>query len=298
MQPSRGGGPGNRVIKPIPVVRRRHDPAGMNRAFQVLHAATPNPLQPPRQTFAGRNRAGYLLSPRSDSIFAIRQEVGSFITFIPLEKEKRGMCGRFCIAADPGEVAERYGVMVPASYHPTYNQAPGSFILSISGFPDHETVMGKWGFQTATGRIINARSESIHEKPLFRSLPPRARILIPATGYYEWSREGSRHSPWYITPRRLFSFAGLVRDHQGQREVIILTMSSYGEPARIHHRMPVILSRRFEGRYLSGEDPAPVDLVLPDALVMHPISARINHPGQDDPHLIIPVTLSTQQTLF
>lgn len=208
------------------------------------------------------------------------------------------MCGRFCIAADPGEVAERYGVEVSVSYHPSYNRAPGSSILSVSGLPDHVVFMRTWGFQTPSGRVINARTESVHEKPLFQSLLPGARVLIPATGYYEWSRDGSRHHPWYITPGRLFSFAGLVRDHHGQHEVVILTMPSDGDVATIHDRMPVILSRRFENRYLSGEDPASVDLVLSDSLRMHPVSDRVNRPGPDDPGLIVPVTRSIQQTLI
>lgn len=197
------------------------------------------------------------------------------------------MCGRFCIAASPGELSERYNVTVPPGYHPRYNLSPGQEILTItktaSSFGAHLT---EWGFQYGSmHRVINARLETIHQKPLFRDLFSHNRCLIPASGYYEWKHDGHRKIPYYFSSQsdHQISFAGLIRPSHEREQVVILTTRAIPPYSDIHERMPVILNKLDEQVFLSDGS-----ISLHNGIEMYEVSPRVNTPMTDDPDLIKP----------
>ena len=137
------------------------------------------------------------------------------------------MCGRFCIAASPGEIEERYGVNVPIDYMPRYNLSPGQKILTISRMNNGSNAkMADWGFQAGVSHpVINAKMETISERPLFRNLYPEHRCLIPCSGYYEWVNNERQKIPWFffLEHENLISFAGLLKPIHSGSQVVILT---------------------------------------------------------------------------
>lgn len=207
--------------------------------------------------------------------------------------ELHPMCGRFCIAADPGEIYERYEVRVPPEFKPRYNVAPGQAILTITYSTDTcQARMNVWGFQSGAHPIINARVETIHEKPLFRNLFPHHRCLIPAIGYYEWKHEGNQKIPFYFSSesKNILSIAGLTRPSPEGDQVVILTTQAPFPYSEIHDRMPVILSSSDDLSFLIRGD-----LSQNTGLQMHEVSSRVNLVTHDDPDLIKPVKHRTLQ---
>ena len=193
------------------------------------------------------------------------------------------MCGRFCIAASPGEIYERYKVIVPPEYKPRFNVAPGQRILTITT----SAGLATWGFYVRTNkRIFNARIENVHEKPLFRNLYADHRCLIPASGYYEWKQEGSYKIPYYFssTSENLFSIAGFIRQSKDGNEVVILTTKAPAPLDSIHARMPVILKYDEEKKFLTGKE-----FSSEMNLQIHEVSSCVNQVIIDEPDLIKPV---------
>ncbi len=225
-----------------------------------------------------------------DSVIILRKHAGFAI--VPADThtlltEIPSMCGRFCIAADPGEISERYMVTVPPAYTPRYNIAPGQPVLTISlSGNDLHAGMAEWGITTgAMNRIINARIETIHEKPLFKALYSCSRCLVPASGYYEWKPGKSVKSPYYFSSRSdsLLALAGIFRDSPGGARLVILTTRSPAPFSDVHDRMPVILGAGCDTVYLREGSVTPYT-----DLVMHEVSPRVNDSGNDGPDLIVP----------
>ena len=203
------------------------------------------------------------------------------------------MCGRYILASDLDGLQARFGFEAGAlSYGPRYNIAPTQEVLVITKAPadiaaDNPTnniqrgrraEMMRWGLVPSWAkdislgsRMINARGETLAEKPAFRAAYRKRRCLIPADGFYEWKREGKRKVPMYIFPksRRPFAFAGLWESWRAPsgdtvRSCAIVTTSpnSFIEP--IHNRMPVMLSQEAEGLWLDPlvEDPGVLGQLL------------------------------------
>lgn len=214
------------------------------------------------------------------------------------------MCGRFCIAASPGELSERYRVQIPDTYIPRYNLAPAEPMLFISKGDDSLLAeMGTFGFMNGLKtRIINARSETVLEKPLFRKINETGRCLIPVSGYYEWHHISGQKIPYYffLPSYPILTFAGLMRDTGDVKEVVILTTASEGKVKIIHPRMPFIIPKEAENDYLAGCDPEKMCKIPPSDILIHRVSEKINTPGIDGPDLIRPVSnhISNQTTLF
>ncbi len=201
------------------------------------------------------------------------------------------MCGRFCIAASPGEIETRFRVSVPPEYRPRYNIAPGQMILAVTG---SSSLMVEWGFHTREAkRFINARVESVHDNPVLNELFTSHRCLIPATGYYEWKQEGTRRIPYYFSSRSepLFALAGLIRHCSSGCQAVILTTGAMPPYSEIHNRMPVLISISDLRGYLSGGDIPPSI-----GLQMYQVSSRVNLVANDDPSLIEPVSPGSKQT--
>ena len=154
-------------------------------------------------------------------------------------------------------------------------------------------------------KLINARSETVSEKPSFRSAYRRRRCLIPADGFYEWTRRGKTKQPSLIGPKDggVFAFAGLwerwmvpegaaltgslveLRPGDVVETCTILTTAANGVVARVHNRMPVILLPGAFDPWLEGEE-VPLGPCPADAMTIHPVSTLVNKPANDDPRCV------------
>jgi putative SOS response-associated peptidase YedK len=198
------------------------------------------------------------------------------------------MCGRFCIAAAPGELSARYQVEIPDAFHPGYNISPGRLILTVIRDPFPRAAMIHWGQQGRSGMIINVRTERLQKNSSEHPSPGYTRCLIPASGYFEWKQERKKKVPFFFSPspEQIISLAGVIKEEPTGCAVAILTMDAPDEIAPYHHRMPVILTRDTEGLYLSQAEiprnPIPF-------LKWHEVSTRVNQICSDEPSLICPV---------
>lgn len=179
------------------------------------------------------------------------------------------MCGRFSLAyEDWGEMLDYWGVQNAEFVQPPrYNVAPGQEIAAIIGASSGRRVgLLKWGLvpnfakDTKTSmQSINARLETVNEKPMFRRLVARKRCLIPADGFFEWKRQEGGKEPYRIVvkDRPFFGLAGLYDtfiNPAGERLSTCLILTTRPNPlmAEIHNRMPVILSREAEAVWLDN----------------------------------------------
>lgn len=168
------------------------------------------------------------------------------------------MCGRFSLAVLLEEIiAEFYGLEVNFGYHPRYNIAPSQQIMVILDALNPKFTTIRWGLipswakdSTVGNKLINARSESVDQKPSFRDSWKRRRCLIPADGFYEWKRRGRRGVPHHIRMKsgKTFAFAGIWDQWRAPDDRLITTCSILTtEPndliKPIHDRMPVILPK-------------------------------------------------------
>jgi len=189
------------------------------------------------------------------------------------------MCGRFTQTKSRKEALEQLGeIELPPLFHRRYNIAPTQKTAIIrSGEPLRATECF-WGFQNPRSAtpIINARSETLAERPMFKDLLTTNRCLIPSDGFYEWKGK----QPYYFQTmeKELFAFAGLWR---GDRYVI-LTRAADKNMQGIHHRMPIFLSSNHWNNYLEGfkvQEPPPL-------LSARPVSRHVNKTANDDPRCI------------
>lgn len=166
------------------------------------------------------------------------------------------MCGRYAQRTDPQRLAKVFGVEEAPEVEPRYNIAPMQEVLAVHRTADgREMTFYKWGLvpswakDTSMGaRLINARSETVGEKPAFRQAFKRRRCIIPADGFYEWQRTEGRKQPFFFQMRdeSPFGFAGLWERWEGDGDQVInsctiLTTEANEVLRPVHDRMPVIL---------------------------------------------------------
>lgn len=148
-------------------------------------------------------------------------------------------------------------------------------------------------------KLINARSETVFDKPMWRSIITKSRCLVPANGFYEWQKRADGKQPYYIHPTDtdLFAFAGIWTrwQYEGRERhtYSILTTEPNREMVNIHDRMPVILHRDDEAQWLAAdtrEDIEPLLRPYPDGhLDMYEVSKSVNVTSANDETLIGPV---------
>jgi putative SOS response-associated peptidase YedK len=234
------------------------------------------------------------------------------------------VCGRYTLATpDPAAIRARFPVGESVHIERRYNIAPGDDVLAVTtsreGEPRGELLrwglVPSWAKSPATGlKMINARVETVSERPAFRRAFDRYRCLIIADGFYEWRRmPAGPKQAYHITEDdgRLFAFAGLWsiwHDDEDPdltiRSCTILTQPANSAIAPLHDRMPIILAREAESPWLDrATSPAALHELLNDGLTsahtaLHPVGPAVNDARYDGPECLASPVDSAQEVLF
>jgi putative SOS response-associated peptidase YedK len=219
------------------------------------------------------------------------------------------MCGRFTLTVDPNHLQEAFPwAKIPDDMIPRYNIAPSQPVAVIPNTGENVVTMYKWGLipswskdPSIGDRMINARAETLAEKPSFRNAFRRRRCLILADGFYEWRQipgsTGKQPVYLHLKDNNPFAFAGLWEiwaspDGSEVRSCTIITTSPNSLIEPIHNRMPAILSPD-DYSYWLKTDEQPIDelnkllISYPaDQMVAYPVSKLVNAPQVDSPELI------------
>ena len=217
------------------------------------------------------------------------------------------MCGRYAQRTDPKRLAREFKVAEVPEVEPRYNIAPTQAILGVVESADgREMKFYKWGLvpswakdKSIGARLINARSETIQEKPSFREAFKKRRCIIPADGFYEWQRTDGKKQPFFfrMQDERPFGFAGLWDRWEGTGgEVIhsctILTTEANEVLRPVHDRMPVILHASDYELWLDGDvrkHNLVKELLQPypaGEMIRYPVSMAINSVSRQGAELI------------
>lgn len=219
------------------------------------------------------------------------------------------MCGRFAIVSPVHELIEAFALAAaPEQLRPRYNAAPSQELPVIPNREPRALELFRWGLvpfwakdAKIGNRMINARSETLTEKPSFKKALEQRRCLVPADGFYEWKKTDVGKQPHFIRLRSgsPMALAGLwERWDKGPEPLLtftIVTTTPNPLMARLHHRMPVILPERTWARWL---DPDPLlsdalegmfDPYPADEMEAFEVSTAVNSPANDAPELIQPV---------
>jgi putative SOS response-associated peptidase YedK len=217
------------------------------------------------------------------------------------------MCGRFALIVDASVLADVFHVDPPRGLEPRFNIAPTQSvpIVRAAAGGSRECAMVRWGLipswakdESIGARMINARGETVAEKPSFRAAAKSRRCLVPASGFFEWAKTGDGKQPHFIhfADARPFAFAGLwerwLKGGEPLDSCTIITTTPNDLVAGLHDRMPVILPPE---RYDEWLAPKPLaterlqELLAPHpsaGMEAYPVSTRVNRPGNDDPECI------------
>jgi putative SOS response-associated peptidase YedK len=216
------------------------------------------------------------------------------------------MCGRYELHTHPAALALAFGLSIPPSLKARYNIAPMQDVpvIRLAADGEREVAHLRWGLvprwakdPSIGARMINARAETLAEKPSFRTALKRHRILIPATGFYEWKvLPGAGKQPIHIGMKdgAPFAFAGLAeRWLSPEGEVLdtctIVTTQANAMLATMYDRMPAIIAPTQYARWLDVAVTDVADLFAPypaDAMTYYPVSTRVNNVRHDDATLI------------
>lgn len=219
------------------------------------------------------------------------------------------MCGRFSIFTPIQELKQRFDADYPDEpVFPRYNAAPGQNMIVIPMDDPHKMHLFKWGLiphwakdEKIGYKMINARAESLKERPAFRGSLHKGRCLVLADGFYEWSVEAGKKIPYRIEleNRKPFAMAGLSsrwKDEEGEEidSFTIITTGANRVVGAIHDRMPVILNRDWERKWLDPlVDPKETDqYLLPYSgsdMEIYPISTLVNSPKNDIAEVVKPM---------
>jgi len=218
------------------------------------------------------------------------------------------MCGRFTLAVDINTIARVFNAAIPSALNTEarYNIAPQQNVLTVMRDETTHLDLLRWGLipswakeESIGSKMINARAETLAEKPSFKRLLHSKRCLLVADGFYEWKKEQGGKTPMYITLRDKdpFAFAGLWdtwRDADGQqiRTCTIITTEPNELVASIHNRMPVILPPKAREEWLDPslhDDRILLPLLAPypaEEMSARPVSRLVNNPRYEGAELI------------
>jgi putative SOS response-associated peptidase YedK len=204
------------------------------------------------------------------------------------------MCGRYTLNLTKETFAGVYGVQAPLDFHARFNVAPMQRAPVIRPDPDAvlEAVMLRWGFAPVQGRpLINARAETVMDKPSFRAAYRTRRIIVPNTGYFEWQtlEDGKKQPHLLHVAQQPLAFAGLWTQDGDEECFTVITTSASDHTRAIHDRAPVILEPGDWQTWLAP-DASPRDLAAllhsDPRLEAYPVSSRVGSVKNDDPSLL------------
>ena len=220
------------------------------------------------------------------------------------------MCGRFVLENSPEQLFKTYRLSSLPELSPRYNIAPSQQIAVVrqQNGGDRELVSMKWGLvpswskdPTIGHKMINARSETAHEKPSFKQALRSRRCIVPASDFYEWEKRGKEKIPHYIHMRdeEVMSLAGLWESWKSPEGMeiqtcTILTTAANSFVRRLHDRMPVILHIEELDLWLNRDVDDVNSLTRlfhpypSEQLLEHVVSKDVNNPANDHPGCIVP----------
>ncbi len=265
------------------------------RWMDAAVSALPRPAQNPAY-----RRTRYAIWPRDRSCSVFRTL-----------RYRRPVCGRYVLAAEADDYAEYFAVdrVVSEALDASYNVAPTDSVYTIAEW-EGERLLGSmaWGFVPHWAKDrksiqINARSETVATKPMFRDSLARKRCIIPADGFYEWEPKDRGRTPHWIHRADGYpmAFAGIWSSwkdpatEQWIRTCSIITTQAAGDIADIHSRMPVSLVPEVWDRWLDRglTDLAAIEGLIqpidPDLLMEYPVDSRVNSVRNNGPELVEPV---------
>jgi putative SOS response-associated peptidase YedK len=216
------------------------------------------------------------------------------------------MCGRYSLSKSKIELEERFQAEMLPDFKPRYNIAPTQLVPVITSQSPKGFSFFYWGITPDFGKnkpvaqkLINARAESVNDKVSFKSSFEKRRCLIPADGFYEWKKLGKKTKiPYRFTLREdeLFAFAGIWEEYETvsgeiQHTFLILTTSPNEVVSEIHDRMPVILNRQMEKKWLDNYTPESelLSMLQPypsDQMLSYTVSPLVNSVENDVPSII------------
>jgi len=216
------------------------------------------------------------------------------------------MCGRFSLTVNEAELNEFFETSGgDAPYVARYNCAPTQMLAVITNENPRQLSYFKWGLipgwakDPSTGhKMINARAETLSEKPSYKTALRTRRCLVPADAFYEWRQNGDK-IPYriFLKNSRLFAFAGLwdrwrAPDGSEISSFTIITTGANEFMQAIHNRMPVILNREDEKLWLGSNNAGELLELLkpyPGEMDAFPVSKLVNSPANDFPEVMVPV---------
>jgi len=221
------------------------------------------------------------------------------------------MCGRFTLTVNPADLQDAFSnYSFPEKFAPRFNIAPSQPVLAIPNDDKFRADFFVWGLipmwakdPSIGSRLINARGETLAEKPSFRGGYKYKRCLIVADGFYEWKAFGEKKSksPYFIhmKDRKPFAMAGLWDTWEGPdgssiKTCTIITTQPNELMQLIHDRMPVILHPRDYAKWLNPAPQTPENLqplIKPfpaDDMSAYPVSTLVNKTTNDKPELVVP----------
>lgn len=227
------------------------------------------------------------------------------------------MCARFSLFTGSPVLMDLFEVENPIDWEPHYNIAPSEDAPAILIDKEGHRVFSplKWGLvphwskdPTGGARMINARSETVREKPAFRDSFAHRRCLIPADGFFEWRDENGKKTPYFITraDHSPFAMAGIWDRWKDEtttlRTCSILTTEPNAKVAELHNRMPVILRAEDFGLWLDPESPLPAleSLLIPyddEDTLLTQVTTRMGNPRYKEPDSVLP-EVADQGSLF
>ncbi len=224
------------------------------------------------------------------------------------------MCGRFTMAIDSEDLRTELVLgLMPPDWEKRYNIAPSQDVATVPDPESRDVVWMRWGLvpfwakdPSIGNKMINARAETVAEKPSFRNSFKNKRCLILADGFYEWRKIGGESIPFYFQLKggEPFAFAGLWDDWEnkgvssmpglpGLTTCTLITTSANEDVKPVHPRMPVVLTKETMWDWLEEDDPKALESLLrpPPAgsLIAYQVSRDVNSPQNQGEYLVEPI---------
>jgi putative SOS response-associated peptidase YedK len=214
------------------------------------------------------------------------------------------MCGRFAFYSPTEAAAALFGVDATLDTKPRYNIAPTQDIAAIRNDKEgeRELVMLRWGLvpfwakdPSIGNRMINARAETVAEKPSYRNAYKHRRCLVLADGFYEWQRQGDTKTPFFISlaSGEPFALAGLWENWtdketgESLQTTTLITTDANEFMAQLHHRMPVVLEADSATEWLAGSNELLDDVAsITPPLQAWPVDRRVNNARNEGEDLV------------